>query len=156
MNEANYPDRRALRGGSWNNPAQNARAAYRNDNHRTDRNDNIGFRLVLSSIAAARGQSRSAIGGPGCSDGPGAASCPVGGRLQANRKAPRVLVGVRMEVRPRRLPGSAALLTWAARGVLIRSVRAERRRRAWPERNCRDPRNLGIGNAGCHAAQVCR
>lgn len=33
-----------LCGGSWNNNAQNARAAYHNRNHTDDRNDNIGFR----------------------------------------------------------------------------------------------------------------
>ena len=36
---------RVLRGGSWNNPAQNVRAAYRNDNDPSNRNSNYGFRL---------------------------------------------------------------------------------------------------------------
>lgn len=36
---------RVLRGGSWNNPAENVRAAYRNDNDPSNRNANIGFRL---------------------------------------------------------------------------------------------------------------
>ena len=35
---------RALRGGSWNNNARNARAANRNENDRGNRNNNIGFR----------------------------------------------------------------------------------------------------------------
>lgn len=43
----------AQRGGSWNDDAGRARAAYRNDNHRdNDWNDN-GFRLLLSSRARA-------------------------------------------------------------------------------------------------------
>ncbi len=36
---------RVLRGGSWNNPAENVRAAYRNDDHPSNRNPNYGFRL---------------------------------------------------------------------------------------------------------------
>src|SRR5262249_24834519 len=35
-----------LRGGSWNNNRDNARAAYRNNNHPGNRNNNIGFRVV--------------------------------------------------------------------------------------------------------------
>jgi hypothetical protein len=36
-----------LRGGSWNNNAINARAAYRNNNRPDNTNNNIGFRLAL-------------------------------------------------------------------------------------------------------------
>lgn len=36
---------RVRRGGSWNNDAQDVRAAYRNRNDPSDRNSNIGFRL---------------------------------------------------------------------------------------------------------------
>ncbi|MBM3271399.1 MAG: hypothetical protein FJZ01_27500 [Candidatus Sericytochromatia bacterium] len=39
------------RGGSWNNDAQNARAANRNNNDPGNRNNNLGFRL--SSPGAA-------------------------------------------------------------------------------------------------------
>jgi hypothetical protein len=35
-----------LRGGSWNNNADNTRAATRNDNNPNNRNNNIGFRVV--------------------------------------------------------------------------------------------------------------
>ena len=35
-----------VRGGSWNNNQNNARAAYRNNNHPDNRNNNIGFRVV--------------------------------------------------------------------------------------------------------------
>ena len=37
---------RVVRGGSWNDNARNVRAAYRNHNDPTDRNDNIGFRCA--------------------------------------------------------------------------------------------------------------
>ncbi|MEK9161980.1 MAG: SUMF1/EgtB/PvdO family nonheme iron enzyme [Chloroflexota bacterium] len=37
-----------LRGGSFNNNQRNARGAYRNNNHPHNRNNNIGFRVVVS------------------------------------------------------------------------------------------------------------
>ena len=40
----------AIRGGSWRNPARNCRSAYRNWNHPGNSNDDLGFRLCLSSI----------------------------------------------------------------------------------------------------------
>ncbi|MBK8538762.1 MAG: SUMF1/EgtB/PvdO family nonheme iron enzyme [Ardenticatenia bacterium] len=42
---------RVLRGGSWNNNPDNARASYRNNNHPNNRNRNIGFRVVLAAHA---------------------------------------------------------------------------------------------------------
>ena len=38
---------RVVRGGSWNNNPQNCRVANRNRNNPDNRNNNIGFRLVL-------------------------------------------------------------------------------------------------------------
>ena len=38
---------RVNRGGSWDNNPQNCRAAYRNNNTPTNRNNNVGFRLAL-------------------------------------------------------------------------------------------------------------
>ena len=38
---------RVLRGGSWNNNAQNCRTANRNNNTPSNRNNNNGFRLVF-------------------------------------------------------------------------------------------------------------
>jgi formylglycine-generating enzyme required for sulfatase activity len=38
---------RVNRGGSWNNDARNCRAAIRNNNTPTNRNNNVGFRLAL-------------------------------------------------------------------------------------------------------------
>lgn len=38
---------RVKRGGSWNNDADNLRVANRNNNSPDNRNNNIGFRLVL-------------------------------------------------------------------------------------------------------------
>ena len=37
---------RVLRGGCWNNNAQNVRSAYRNRNEPGNRNRNYGFRLA--------------------------------------------------------------------------------------------------------------
>jgi hypothetical protein len=37
-----------VRGGSWNNPQNNARCAYRNRNEPDNFNNNLGFRVVLS------------------------------------------------------------------------------------------------------------
>ncbi|MBL8297423.1 MAG: SUMF1/EgtB/PvdO family nonheme iron enzyme [Rhodanobacteraceae bacterium] len=45
-----HPVRRSgevLRGGSWINHRHNARCAYRNRNHPHNRNNNVGFRVVL-------------------------------------------------------------------------------------------------------------
>ena len=38
-----------MRGGAWNNHQDNARCAYRNRNQPDNRNNNLGFRLVLRS-----------------------------------------------------------------------------------------------------------
>ncbi|MEM9218577.1 MAG: SUMF1/EgtB/PvdO family nonheme iron enzyme [Cyanobacteria bacterium P01_F01_bin.150] len=40
------------RGGSWINDPSNSRSAYRNHNTRANRNNNLGFRVVLSSSLA--------------------------------------------------------------------------------------------------------
>ncbi|MBP5681919.1 MAG: SUMF1/EgtB/PvdO family nonheme iron enzyme [Bacteroidales bacterium] len=40
---------RVLRGGSWNNNAQNCRVSNRNRNNPDNRNNENGFRLSLSS-----------------------------------------------------------------------------------------------------------
>jgi hypothetical protein len=37
-----------IRGGSWNNNAQNCRSAIRNHNAPDNRNNNLGFRLASS------------------------------------------------------------------------------------------------------------
>jgi hypothetical protein len=39
-----------MRGGSWNNNAQNCRSANRNNNTPDNRNNNIGFRLVSPEL----------------------------------------------------------------------------------------------------------
>jgi formylglycine-generating enzyme required for sulfatase activity len=41
---------RVLRGGAFNNNARNLRCAYRNNNDPDNRNNNIGFRVVLSTF----------------------------------------------------------------------------------------------------------
>ncbi len=47
-------DARVLRGGSWNNNQDAARAGNRNRNHPNNRNNNIGFRVVVSSPSPGR------------------------------------------------------------------------------------------------------
>jgi hypothetical protein len=42
-----------LRGGAFNNNPRNLRSAYRNNNHPANRNDNIGFRVVVSTFVIA-------------------------------------------------------------------------------------------------------
>lgn len=41
---------RVLRGGSFINNSRNARCAYRNRNNPDNRNNNVGFRVVLSTL----------------------------------------------------------------------------------------------------------
>ena len=41
---------RVLRGGSWNNAATNCRVANRNNNSPENRNNNNGFRVLLSQL----------------------------------------------------------------------------------------------------------
>ncbi|MBT3323131.1 MAG: SUMF1/EgtB/PvdO family nonheme iron enzyme [Anaerolineae bacterium] len=43
-------DNRVLRGGAFNNNQNNVRCAYRNRNNPNNRNNNIGFRLVVSTL----------------------------------------------------------------------------------------------------------
>jgi len=38
-----------VRGGSWNNNRDNARCAYRNNDHPGNRNNNLGFRVLCVS-----------------------------------------------------------------------------------------------------------
>ena len=44
---------RVLRGGSWNNNQDNARASNRNNNNPNNRNNNNGFRLVVRPTSKA-------------------------------------------------------------------------------------------------------
>jgi formylglycine-generating enzyme required for sulfatase activity len=55
---------RVVRGGSWNNPSDNARCAIRNRNDPDNRNNNnLGFRVVLSIASRfARGPNGPAAG----------------------------------------------------------------------------------------------
>jgi len=46
MGERLMGDNRVNRGGSWNSNAQNCRSANRNRNNPSNRNNNLGFRLV--------------------------------------------------------------------------------------------------------------
>ena len=65
---------RVLRGGSWNNDADNLRAAVRNRNHVWNRNNNVGFRccvcrspkhaFVVKPCRSRPGQPRARVGRP--------------------------------------------------------------------------------------------
>jgi len=46
---------RVIRGGSWNNQAQNCRSAYRNRNEPGNRRNNLGFRLAAAHLLAEAG-----------------------------------------------------------------------------------------------------
>ncbi len=92
-------------GGSWNNHAQNARAAYRNANDPSNRNHNLGLRLsraprparrptdALTASTAARGRPTPQV--PGGLVGPAAAApsarpapaSPPAGRAAFARRA---------------------------------------------------------------------
>lgn len=64
------PDRRVLRGGSWNNKPQNARAAIRNRNDTTNRNNNNGFRPASTLPPAGAAAFMDAAGVRGSIHGP--------------------------------------------------------------------------------------
>ena len=53
MGNCQKGENRVIRGGSYFNEDQNCRAANRNHNEPTNRNDNIGFRLALSAHGQA-------------------------------------------------------------------------------------------------------
>ncbi|MBM4404359.1 MAG: hypothetical protein FJ042_08305 [Candidatus Cloacimonetes bacterium] len=48
-----------LRGGSWNNNADNCRVANRNNNNPDNRNNNNGFRVFNANFTARTGMIRS-------------------------------------------------------------------------------------------------
>jgi Sulfatase-modifying factor enzyme 1 len=54
--EAGGPNR-VIRGGSWNNDAQNLRSANRNNNTADNRNNDLGFRLVSTFRFARQAKS---------------------------------------------------------------------------------------------------
>jgi hypothetical protein len=49
-----------LRGGAFNNNERNVRCAYRNRNNPNNRNNNIGFRVVVVASHASHGESNRA------------------------------------------------------------------------------------------------
>ncbi|MFZ5902334.1 MAG: SUMF1/EgtB/PvdO family nonheme iron enzyme [Chloroflexota bacterium] len=51
-------DHRVLRGGAFNNNERNVRCAYRNRNNPNNRNNNIGFRVVVSTLFLSRQNGR--------------------------------------------------------------------------------------------------
>jgi hypothetical protein len=56
---------RVLRGGSWNNNNNdNYRSAYRNNNWPDNRNNNIGFRVVLAAPSTLLNQTPCPFGAP--------------------------------------------------------------------------------------------
>ncbi|MBS1872359.1 MAG: SUMF1/EgtB/PvdO family nonheme iron enzyme [Acidobacteria bacterium] len=97
---------RVLRGGSWNNNQDNARADYRNHNHPDNRNNNIGFRVVCSSHIHHRP--------PNYRQVPQVTACGMRRRAVdgAGPSSPHVPCGVRAHTKHR----SAA---WASRPVAL-------------------------------------
>jgi formylglycine-generating enzyme required for sulfatase activity len=78
---------RVLRGGAFNNNPRNARCSYRNDNEPDNRNNNVGFRLVLATLAAGNVQ----LPDIGCAEANGGAHPwprPAGGRANSNCPIP--------------------------------------------------------------------
>lgn len=74
------PENRVIRGGSFNNPARNARSAARNRNHASNDWNNVGFRPasplesarsaeieLLCASAAAQRAARTGFAGGACS-----------------------------------------------------------------------------------------
>lgn len=86
-----------MRGGSWNNNARRARSAYRNANHPGNANNNLGFRVCLSSMSAGARMSAAAMDQTRVLTGTAA--------VPANRKVPEVLVDVSAARCDRRLLG---------------------------------------------------
>jgi len=50
-----------LRGGAFNNNRQNVRCAYRNRNNPDNRNNNVGFRVVVSTFFTTRNAWRARV-----------------------------------------------------------------------------------------------
>ena len=102
---------RVLRGGSWNNNQENARADYRNNNRPDDRNNNIGFRVVCSShIQPSPFESPTGPAGQGWPDAAGgcwmARAGPVRApesRRRAHSKGAGRRLGQQLRLTPRRL-----------------------------------------------------
>ena len=117
-----------MRGGSWINDARNARSAYRNDNAPGNANDNLGFRLCLSSRRRAAWTRHAPWTRPRLP--------PCAARITpaapANRKAPGVPVAVAREARRRTLPGPPPFHAGAAtqaHGLRCRSLRGAQSQR---------------------------
>ncbi len=72
---------RVIRGGSWNNNAQNCRSANRNNNNPDNRNNNIGFRLANSRHCPTARVYGRGLSAPGHDQALG----PVPGRRRAAR-----------------------------------------------------------------------
>ena len=102
---------RVVRGGSWNNNQENARAGYRNNNRPDDRNNNIGFRVVCSShIQPSPFESPAGLAGQGWPDAAGgcwmARAGPVRApesRRRAHSKGAGRRLGRQLRLAPRRL-----------------------------------------------------
>ena len=110
---------RVVRGGSWNNDHHNARASYRNRNHPNKRNNNQGFRLVISSHTSVpllrRGPPSPQGRGPLRAQPAGAARGRYGWDSGVVRR-PRLADPGEGQSRRRRVPSARRLPTGAAVG----------------------------------------
>ena len=64
------PQHRVRRGGAFNNNERNVRCAVSNRNHPNNRNDNIGFRVAVSTLAEAGNARWNTLAGRGEWRGP--------------------------------------------------------------------------------------
>ena len=92
---------RRLRGGAWNNNADNARSAYRNDNTPDNASNDIGFRCVVVPHS---------LSGPECR------TSTEGRRVQEGRARGPFLAGVTQPKRSTALPPAVSRKAPLGRG----------------------------------------
>ncbi|MEI7938577.1 MAG: hypothetical protein WCK27_17980 [Verrucomicrobiota bacterium] len=92
-----------IRGGSWNNNGRNCRSANRNNNNPSNRNNNIGFRVVLAPAQPLRRRAYWLTRRP---------SCPArkSERGQTEVESRPVQVGRRSFPKA---PGGASVMQWS-------------------------------------------
>jgi len=130
------PARRVVRGGSWNNNDNNARAVYRNRNNPNNRNNNNGFR-VAAAVHVLPSLLRPVH--PVCpASGTSHQWCPL-----PTMRAEVKVVALRRSIEEQRRP------VWSAR------ARLRTARRAHIENRARPGSASGPGASALYAPRVC-